>query len=184
MKFMCDAYISKSRMEEINDVIELFDELISRHIIRFDKIDQLKNLIVKCTNNKVELIENIDRFEKGECLQNTYQTSSSTREGRDQCSLQVQTQRQDLKREIKLLVDNLGRNWKFFIRDLDVPESELDLKLQQNSSNIKEAIYACFYYWLSEMANNKTKEEIIEEWIKTLEMIGRNDLIEKLKSLS
>lgn len=185
MKFMCDVHISKSRMETINDAIELFEELMSRLIIRFDKTDELRNLITKCTNNKVELIEKIDQFEKSECLQNTYQNSSSTQEDRDQCPLQVQTRKQDLKREIQLLVDNLGKNWKFFIRHLDVPESELELKLQQNQSNIKEAIYACFYYWLSEMGNGKkTKEEIIEEWIKTLGMLGRNDLIEKLKSLS
>lgn len=78
IKFLCDKYISKSRMEKITYIIELFDELISRHIIRFDKTDQLRRLIEKCTDKKLEIIQMIDQFEAGECHQITSQTSFTT----------------------------------------------------------------------------------------------------------
>ena len=172
MKFRYDGQISRSRLERITHPAELFSELQSRRIIGIDKIDELKKLVKTCLDNRQQFIDAVIQFEQKKFTAESIDQSSS-----------VTTPTHDLQKETELLTYQLGRNWKFFFRHIDLEDSIIYYKADENRNNLREAIYACLQYWLTEKASGKTDEEIRKAWITALERLNRNDLAHQLESI-
>ena len=172
MKLRYEGKISRSRLERITHPAQLFSELQSRRIIGIDKIDELKKLVKTCMDGKQQFIDAVIQFEQNKFTAESIDQSSS-----------VTTPTHDLQKETELLTYQLGRDWQVFFRCIDLEDSIIYYKADENRNNLEEAIYACLQYWLTKKASDKTDEEIRKAWITALKELDRNDLAHQLESI-
>ena len=123
-------------------------------------------------DGKLQFIDAVIQFEQNKFTAESIDQSSS-----------VTTPTHDLQTETELLTYQLGRNWKFFFRRIDIDEATISYKADENRNNLRDAIYACLQYWLTKKASDKTDEEIKKAWITALKDLDRNDLAHQLESI-
>ena len=191
MKFRYEGKISRYRLERITHPTQLFSELQSRSIIGIDKIDELKMLVENCMDNNQDFADRIDQFEKELKSKTVTQhrkdetelhDAEVPEESVDQPSSEA-TPSRDLQKETELLTNELGENWKSFFRHIDIPESEICSKADENSNDSKKAISSCLYSWLCDVPSFVSDEVIRKAWITALEGLNRNELAHQLESI-
>lgn len=82
----------------------------------------------------------------------------------------------DLKREIAYLTKTLGRNWTFCMRELGVPEDEIEV-IKSDYRYMKEQIHQSLLMWQNTQRQDATKERLIY----ALRAVQRNDLADTLE---
>ena len=79
----------------------------------------------------------------------------------------------DLREEIHYLVDNLGRDWKFFMRALGLKEAKLETCIDSHPRNVREQTHMAFSEWKADCSPNTGNRADI---LRALKEIRRNDL--------
>lgn len=83
----------------------------------------------------------------------------------------------ELQQEFQYLSKSLGRDWPFFIRELELPESEIDM-IRMDHRFTRDQIYQCLLAWQDTNKQTATKQRLIS----ALREIERNDLAESMES--
>lgn len=84
----------------------------------------------------------------------------------------------DIREEIQYLVDNLGRDWKFFMRALGLDEAALEMCIESNPRNVREQIHSAFAEWQNMEGVTNHKQSIL----RALREVNRNDLFYKIET--
>ena len=82
----------------------------------------------------------------------------------------------DLTKEFSFLTNSLGRNWSFLMRELSVPDSDIEM-IRSDYKYTKEQIHQCLVTWKGLMKHEATKQGLIN----ALRAVDRNDLAETLE---
>ncbi|KAL8603590.1 hypothetical protein ACOMHN_022542 [Nucella lapillus] len=158
MKFHCkSAKIGDKNRDRIETSLDLWEKLEERGFLGVANLTFLKNLLSSCTDNRQDVMDVVCQFENW-CHMSVV--------NRDEVG-------QDLSKEIEFLEENLGRDWKFFLRSLGLQESKLEMCVESHPRNVKEQIHMAF----SKYMKNITKEDIL----KALKENCRNDLHHKIE---
>lgn len=87
----------------------------------------------------------------------------------------------DVSKEIRFLIDNLGKDWKFFMRALGLQESKLEMCMESQPRNVREQMHMAFTEWREDCrkAGRSPKKA---DLLIALKEIRRNDLHHSLSS--
>ncbi|XP_076459209.1 FAS-associated death domain protein-like [Babylonia areolata] len=163
MKFYCkDAGIGEKNMKGIQTSLDLWGKLEERKLLARDDFRFLKKLLSTCTDNRRDVIDVVEQFESSPLHSNVANQNGSI------------AGQEDLRKEIGFLMDNLGRDWKFFMRALGVTEAKLEMCIDSHPRNVKEQIHMAF----SECSSGLKKTNIL----KALKDVSRNDLHHKISN--
>lgn len=183
MKFICDKIIKGRERDQIKSAIQLWTSLEKREYLGPSNTNFLKELLKSCFREKTEALKIVERYEQD----NGGVTKTASKSAQPLQSQIVYIQglpRQhqertvlgpDLKTEIAYLTKSLGKNWTFFMRQLDIPESEIEV-IKSDYRYTKEQIHQCFLLWQDIQKEQATKERLIF----ALRAEKRNDLAEIL----
>ncbi|KAJ8318197.1 hypothetical protein KUTeg_003288 [Tegillarca granosa] len=80
-----------------------------------------------------------------------------------------------MKREIDILTQQLGREWRFFMRALGVSDREMVDIEEDCPRNMREQIYRCLVLWVSDDRHNPSKDKIINALRDSC--VERNDIV-------
>ena len=56
----------------------------------------------------------------------------------------------------------LSTDWKMFVREIDVPDSEIDAIVEKYKSEPQEQKYQCLCYWLHDKGNHASFEQLMD----------------------
>ena len=69
----------------------------------------------------------------------------------------------DLTVEINYLADNLGKNWRQFIRQLPgITEADIDSAMDHNPRDLQERIRSCLKIWLSRRPATASRATLVK----------------------
>lgn len=84
-----------------------------------------------------------------------------------------------MRAEINILVANLGRDWKFYMRALGLHDDDIEAVCNDFNS-MREKIYQCLSQWLQDQQQSASRQKLIDACRHT--SVQRMDLAAKLES--
>nr|QNL15271.1 FAS-associated death domain protein-like protein [Littorina littorea] len=162
MKFQCKvAGIGDRNRDKIQSTLDLWEKLEERKLLGIDNLAFLKQLLEGCTDNRRDVLDVVSQFEK--------YRHADVHDGRS-------GGQEDVNKEVNFLVENLGRDWKFFMRALGLKESSLEMCVESHPRNVREQIHMAFSEWRRDGKQKKS------EIIRALKEVHRNDLLRDINS--
>lgn len=161
MTFMSkSAGIGDRIRQNMTSPLDLWERLEERGFLGYDKLSFLTQLLSSCTNNRSDVLDVVKQYEQYRHVDSAAGTNAN-----------------DLQKQINFLVDNLGKDWKFFMRALGLQESKLDMCVESHPRNVREQIHMAFKEWQSDGSPK------LDTICNSLKEIHRNDLCIQVKSL-
>lgn len=195
MKFRCDKIIKKRQSEKINQPTDLFTALEERGYQSVTDVTFLRELLSKCCAGKTDGLRILDAY--GQRYIPSYDPlvqhppAGPLRTDGPQVVYVVPNnpnleprftrgryEGPDLSKQISFLCQKLGRDWKFFIRALGVPEDEIE-NISLDYRTVREKIHQCLLSWQHQEQQNASQDKLIQALRHS--SVQRNDLASKLE---
>ncbi|XP_045214860.2 FAS-associated death domain protein-like [Mercenaria mercenaria] len=194
MKFKCDRIIKGRERDQIKSAIQLWTALEKREYLGLSKTDFLKELLKSCMRGQVEALNMVENYERlngdlpgsfnGQAIPAQVNCPGNPQIiyiGQKDSSRQFPQQGRevlgpDLKKEIAFLSKSLGRNWTFFMRELGLPDIEIEA-IMSDYKYTKEQAYQCLLLWQDIQKQEATKQRLVN----ALRTVNRNDLADTLE---
>ncbi|NXX70516.1 FADD protein, partial [Spizella passerina] len=126
LTFLCRDKVPKGKSETVQVGLDLFSILRERGHIAPDNLEFLKQLLR--TINRVDLLALVEQFEQGE--------------------LQApEDQPDEHEKPFGVIHDNVGKNWKRLMRELELPDAKLDKVEVAYRYNLEEMIFQALREW-------------------------------------
>ncbi|XP_010204492.1 FAS-associated death domain protein [Colius striatus] len=162
MKFLCRDKIGKRKLESVKSGAELFNILIEQQQITRDKVSFLESMLENI--KREDLVARLKQFvEEGEVTSPDDQPDPR--------------EKRLLKAAIGVICDNVARNWKTLMRELDFPEVKLERVMAANPFNLREQ----FFQSLQEWQKSKGKDAKATDLIKALRRCNMNLVADKVE---
>jgi hypothetical protein len=166
VKFVCKDVIPGSYRERIMTPEGLFEELEDRGRLNPSNLTFLRAVLQNALFGRTDVLRIIDEYEQGEPITSDGETRQLSSGLRTLCAY---------------LEDNLAREYKSFLRRLEVNDRDIMIKEEENPRNVKEVIHQCLYVWLC--ANTGTSDAVlISKVIAALKREKRNDLAKHVEA--
>ncbi|KFP33474.1 Protein FADD, partial [Colius striatus] len=157
MKFLCRDKIGKRKLESVKSGAELFNILIEQQQITRDKVSFLESMLENI--KREDLVARLKQFvEEGEVTSPDDQPDPR-------------------EKPIGVICDNVARNWKTLMRELDFPEVKLERVMAANPFNLREQ----FFQSLQEWQKSKGKDAKATDLIKALRRCNMNLVADKVE---
>lgn len=183
MKFLCSEFIKKREMESVESIMDLWENLESKEKIAPNNLTFLKDLLNNACNGRQDVFRIIQEYENNsrnpEVLAHRQnpailnQHTGSTPAYMQKSSPVINLR--GMKREIDILTQQLGREWRFFMRALGVSDREMVDIEEDCPRNMREQIYRCLVLWVSDDRHNPSKDKIINALRDSC--VERNDIV-------
>ncbi|KAK7507182.1 hypothetical protein BaRGS_00001117 [Batillaria attramentaria] len=166
MKMFCKDFIGTKNRDKIQSGTDLFEKLEERNYLSRSNLTFLKRILAECTDGRQDVQKIVADFET-----HGYRNVTNGNLGRQG------QQQEDLSAEIRFLVNNLGRDWKFFMRSLGVTDAVLEMCVDSHPRNVREQIQMAFKEWQDDGKADKNS------MLRALKEVHRNDLHQKLNNM-
>ncbi|KAL4239713.1 hypothetical protein ACF0H5_000517 [Mactra antiquata] len=195
MKFRCGEIICRREREKIKSPLELWSSLETRERLGVKNLHFLKDLLTSCLDRltatrAISLVHSYESTSSGVGGLHGYQANGANNSmprnvpanpGLFTPSLppmiDIRQSNNVFQKEFRFLCSSLGGDWEFFIRELDVPDSEIEV-IRLDFRYTKQQIYQCLLVWLKLNQQNATKEKLIT----ALREVKRVDLAEQMEN--
>lgn len=169
MKTFCKDVIGTKNRDQIDSCVVLWERLEERKLLSPTDLNFLKTALTTCTDGRLDVFDIVTDFEKhgNPHIQNGTGSGGQPEFQQPQCS-------EEMKTATQYLINNLGKDWKFFMRSLDLPDAVLDMCVDSHPRNVREQIHMAFREWQAMGQANKS------DLLRALKEIHRNDLHQKL----
>ncbi|XP_009562868.2 FAS-associated death domain protein [Cuculus canorus] len=155
LKFLCQDKIGKRKLESIQTARELFSILIEQRLLTRHDVTFLEELLTNI--KRQDLVLQLKQFvEEGEA--NAPDDEPDVHEKRR------------LRVAIKVICDNVGREWKQLMRELDFSDVQMDRVIAANPQNLREQ----FIQSLREWQKSKGKDAKVTDLIQALRSCKMN----------
>ncbi|KFO70180.1 Protein FADD, partial [Cuculus canorus] len=150
LKFLCQDKIGKRKLESIQTARELFSILIEQRLLTRHDVTFLEELLTNI--KRQDLVLQLKQFvEEGEA--NAPDDEPDVHE-----------------KPIKVICDNVGREWKQLMRELDFSDVQMDRVIAANPQNLREQ----FVQSLREWQKSKGKDAKVTDLIQALRSCKMN----------
>ncbi|CAG5121212.1 unnamed protein product [Candidula unifasciata] len=164
LKFLCKDIIPAKLREKITTTEALFEALEERRKVLPGDQTFLRELLQDGLQGRVDVLEVVEEYERGGlCSPDVDSVRFS--------GLQIE----DFTQEVQFLKDNIGREYKSFLRRLGVKECHIDQKEIEYPRNIQEIIHQCIRQWIHDHRDWQ-RDQVLEAVVKVLRKERRNDL--------
>ncbi|XP_069713519.1 FAS-associated death domain protein [Phaenicophaeus curvirostris] len=132
LKFLCRGEIGKKKLESVQSARELFSILMEQGQLSRHKVTFLESLLTSI--KREDLVLRLKQFvEEGEV--NAPDNEPDAHEKRR------------LKAAIKVISDNVGREWKQLMRELDFTDVQMERVMAANPQNLREQLVQSLREW-------------------------------------
>lgn len=183
MKFLCSEFIKKREMESVENTMDLWENLESKEKIGPNNLIFLKELLNNACSGRLDVFRIVEEYENNSRNSDIsaqrknpaiyHQTPMNTPANMQRTS--PVTNLRGMKREIDILTQHLGREWRFFMRALGLSDREMVDIEEDCPRNMREQIYRCLVFWASDDRHNASKEKIINALRDSC--VERNDVV-------
>ncbi|NXX79701.1 FADD protein, partial [Urocolius indicus] len=157
MKFLCRDKIGKRKLESVQSAMELFNILIEQQEVTKHKVSFLESLLVNI--KREDLVARLKQFvEEGEVAAPDDQPDPR-------------------EKPIEVICDNVGRNWKMLMRELDFPDVKMERVMVANPFNLREQLFQSLREW----QKSKGKDAKVTDLIKALRCCNLNLVADKVE---
>nr|ABK42074.1 Fas-associating death domain-containing protein [Molgula tectiformis] len=177
LKYQCADHIKPAHMERITSSLQLFTALHERDVINPENLAFLTNIFD--TFDRVDLTQTIQQYHSSvKQLMSPIQPYSGRtfEEPTQNNKADAFVHDEDLARCVQHVSRRITSNWKSLARYLNIPEDEIEVNVENNPRNVREAIRQTMSWWESN-GRNVSKASLIA----ALREIGRNDLGDDLQ---
>ncbi|XP_046584738.1 FAS-associated death domain protein-like [Haliotis rubra] len=168
MKFLCKDFIKAGQRDKIKDFLELITILEERKEISSEKIEFLNYLLENATKGRRDVFDAVHE----------YQPRDETVDAIPEYPAQRDYTNPELRQPIELLKRKLGRDWRFFVRNLGVDDFDIDNLADAYPRDVKEQIHRAIKIYLNEKRERSSKQDLIDACKK----VKRMDLARKLEA--
>ncbi|XP_046366675.2 FAS-associated death domain protein-like [Haliotis rufescens] len=168
MKFLCQDFIKAAQRDKIKDFLELITILEERKKVSSEKIDFLTFLLNNATKGRRDVFDAVHE----------YQPQDEVMDATPEYPAQRDYSNPELRQPIDLLKRKLGRDWRFFVRQLGVDDVEIDNLADAFPRDVKEQIHRAIKIYLNEKRERSSKQDLIDACKK----VRRMDLARKLEA--
>ncbi|XP_005996275.1 protein FADD [Latimeria chalumnae] len=163
LKFLCHDKVGRKKLEKITQGTELFTILLEQNEISPDNMDFLSGLLKHL--KRENLLEKLKQFQE---------------QGGEPDQLDPK-ERQRMDVAYDYICDNVGKEWKMFVRKLGVRDSKIDGIIDANPSNMQEQILKSLKAWEKMKGGKASAKDLVAALRSSRLNLIADGLEEKLK---